>query len=567
MDIPPEIWSLVADELLYDASSNLHRRKSGAWHTPRLSCRYMGINRFFYALYLSLKYGEVVWRKLDERLLYELRELQKPTVAGHVRRLVVSSWFIDYLVKRDRTLPPPSQASVPEAFGFVSTLEALQSALTSLIWTPLPAGKMPVSASTSSDSVLQLMTNAIPNMRNVVAYRFELRDMNLTTQTQGFLRAAQLPFGGNLRKLAVQTTIFNFGALLDFAGLENLDEIELHFDYTSHGSSDAAAVSTLAQREALALERNIIPFIKSRKNVLRSLIIASYSSLDLSPFFRSIGPFPSLRVLSLHILLDESHLSDVDALIDFLRLVTSSLTHLEIRPGTPEASPGEQIGLTGWSQNTPCQNRRRRSYLRVQIALVRNPDILQSLQGLHLPVGNFEWCFHLIKRTSRSLTHLSLSDHLFASSDNKLLELLDIFASNPFKVVSLLLHVQTLSTDLIKLLARKLPGLQSLVLIFEDFFRYRGVAGHIVNYSAEPDADFLSEMKKIEVGELDWYLQHICVVGQRYGLPFSPEDATLVGVPPSIAKTNRCYSYDIAQRIPSIKSYGAVQFHRDVFMH
>lgn len=80
-DLPPELWQIIADELVYRPSTSSPRqsayegRQTGI--TPgMLPSKYMGINRHFFHFYLDTKYGEVKWAKLDEKMLAQLDRLQ-----------------------------------------------------------------------------------------------------------------------------------------------------------------------------------------------------------------------------------------------------------------------------------------------------------------------------------------------------------------------------------------------------------------------------------------------------------------------------------------------------------
>lgn len=375
------------------------------------------------------------------------------------------AWFIDHLMKRD------DQATASGGL-FASTLESLQSKLLLSLFTKGSSSSGTQQSSVarsaqdkfvstvSSKFVLKLMISAIHNMRNVVSYSFELRDLALTKETERFLTIARLSLASSLRKLALHTTIFKFKSVATLADFDHLEELELHLDYHGHSTSgsDADAVLASKEREARELQDTIVPFINSRKDTLRSFTLVCYASVNLSHFFRAIGPFPRLHCLSLKTCLDERGLSDVNALIRFLRDHRSSLLHLDIRPRVPDLDDA-------FISADDSIERKDKAWARVQKALVDNRDIFASLEGLHLPVGNLDLGLQLIHHTSSLITHLSLTDTPL--EDGSIKQVLLPFANKPFQLKSILLEVRELTIDVLKLLTSRLPGLESLVLLYD----------------------------------------------------------------------------------------------------
>ncbi|KAJ2928418.1 hypothetical protein H1R20_g8681, partial [Candolleomyces eurysporus] len=404
-DLAPEIWLAIADEV---AASD--RYSSG-----RLPSRYMAVNRVFFNLYLDTVYGDVQWTKLDKDMMTQLKRLQQPIIASHVRSLRIHAWFIDYLMKRDAktTIPSTLRARILSLFNANAKPHPSNQAQTRLI------------SSVSSKTIMDLMISAIHNMKSVTEYHFELRDLRLTKDSSRFLVASRQAFSFSLRKLSVHTTIFKFKSVLALSDFEHLEELELHFDYQCHRAHGEDAHEASKFAEAQELKDTIVPFINLRKETIQSLTIASYSTVDLSDFFKSIGPFRSLRRLSANICLDTKQLSDSKALVDFIYNHRGSMIELEIRPRPPEE---EFIN----AEDTAA--RRRESAVRIQKALLGHRDVARSLEGLQIPAGDLNACLALIDRSSHSLTHLSLTDWFFGLEDLK--RVLNLFASNPFRLKS-----------------------------------------------------------------------------------------------------------------------------------
>ncbi|KAF6756610.1 hypothetical protein DFP72DRAFT_893228 [Ephemerocybe angulata] len=576
--LPEEVWRAIAREIAdyylqrpwetsrkteYLIGSRISSRKVAqeqedrGWNIPLLPQKYMGINRHFFNYYLDAMYGEVRWTKLDQRMVTQLERLQSPIIASHVRRLQIRAWFVDYLMKRD-------EAGAPQA-GLLPAIRNLQSRILSSLSMSVKAKgdkKLPfptqeaeyarsfaegrLVTAISSQTLLRLMISAVHNMRGVVGYLFEQRDLSLTKQTERFIAMASRSLGPGLRKLSLHATIFKCKPIFDLTEFKHLEELELHFDYHCHSAESqvAEAIEASKQREVETLQSTIVPFINSRKSVLRSLTLASYSHVDLSPFFRALGPFPALRMLSLNICLDEVHLSDVGVLVEFIYIHRWTLSHLDIRPRTPDSSGSDFVSTARLAEL------RSASWIRLQKGLFERSDIFVSLDGLHLPVGDFDSCIRLIHRTSSSLTHLSLTDRYFNDA-NEIKRLLGIFSSRTFQLQSLWLEVPAPTVETLKLLASRLPGLNSLVLLFEC--NYNGGA-------------FLENMAMVLRGQIDWNVQHITIVARK-NMQVSPEDAAVLGIVTSGPDTSTACMDAVAKVVPSVKSYKGVHWHRRVFSH
>lgn len=314
-------------------------------------------------------------------------------------------------------------------------------------------------------------------MKNVIEYHVELRDLRLIRDSFRFLVAARQAFSSSLRKLSVHTTIFKFKSILALSDFEHLEELELHFDYQCHRihGEDAHEASKFA--EAQELKGTIIPFINRRQETLQSLTIASYSMVDLSDFFNSIGPFRSLRRLSANICLDTKQLSESDALVNFIYNHRNSLFELAIHPRPPEED---------FVNADDTARRRKESWVRIQKSLLAHRDVARSLDSLHAPVGDLDACLALLDWSTPALTHLSLNDRIFDMEDLK--RVLNLFARNPFHLKSLLVWIQDLTVPLLQLFASRLPGLHSLVLLCE-------MCSTDIDYSFEVSGLFFSSSR------------------------------------------------------------------------
>jgi hypothetical protein len=151
-------------------------------------------------------------------------------------------------------------------------------------------------------------------------------------------------------------------------------------------------------------------------------------------------------------------LSDVNAFIQFLQAHRSSLLHIDIHPRVPDLD-------NAFVSAENSLEHRDKAWERVQAALYHSKDILASVEGLYLPVGNLVFCLQLIQCTLPSITHLSLTNTPLDEVDVK--KVLVTFANRPFQLKSIMLELQELTVAIVKLLAGRLPGLNSLVLLYD----------------------------------------------------------------------------------------------------
>ena len=317
----------------------------------------------------------------------------------------------------------------------------------------------------NSKTVVDLMISAVKNMQNLHEYRFELRDLLLTPDSEKFLVTIRQAVGPNLRKLSLQSSVARFRSIMDLNDFPNLDELELSLVRDFAEPSNASLVT-----ESDELTASVVPFLNLQRDTLSTLKFASYSSVDLSPLFDDIGSFHRLRRLYVNICFDECHLSDVTSFTKFLQRHQSVLTYLELKAMRPD---GDDIGLE------EADKLRQESWARVQRSLIDGGITFECLTALHMPSWNVDLTKQVLARHSSSLTHLSLRDESLSLS--QLQGILDLFAYHPMQLKSLLIQVYCLEFAYLNLLARRLLGLRSVVVIFN-----RAVAPAVSRFSHPP---------------------------------------------------------------------------------
>ena len=296
------------------------------------------------------------------------------------------------------------------------------------------------------------MNTAIRGMSQLIELQFEWRDLPLTKDTQVFLTETRSAFDKNLRKLVLHAQIPKFKELLLITNFACLEELDFHFDYQT------SALNTFESKsqERSHLLDTILPFINHRRTDLRSLVISSSSTVDLTKFFVALPTMPCLRQLGVNINFDLDHLSDPSGLIRILKTHSHTLLHVQLTTVT---------SITVYDRNLILQQKQA-AWAPVNKRLVAEPSCLTGLYSLELPFTSLEDTLPLIKRSFDTLTSLCLTDHFL--SPQEATSIIGLFHSRPFEVLHIHLEVEELQGSFIRLLACRLPNLSSLVLVYRQ---------------------------------------------------------------------------------------------------
>ncbi|CAA7264260.1 unnamed protein product [Cyclocybe aegerita] len=376
----------------------------------------MAVNRTFFEFILDLKYHEVRWDSVveDRNIEKILRRLQHPIVSRRVRKLSVRVDVLEGLLGAQSTLK--KRFSTARAFGRSNLFQ---------------------------QDILRLFMTAVNGMTGLIRLHVDMRYPPNNKNTFIFLKLIRTAFSNNLRSLVLRAQLSTFKLLLPIGDFKHLDELDFNFDYTLAEDCPGADEGPKEDPSAGALMETVVPFISSRRSALRSLTITSSASVDLSGFFNGLLNFAVLRRLKLNISLSEFHLSDPSSLVRFLHKNSSSLLHvaIAINPETP-----------------------RQDWVRVQDLLCLMPDCLSDLETLEMPCLSLAKTLPLVGRSCKTLTRLHLSgDYLHKAEATQLIEIL-----RPHPLGHLSFEVQVVDHALLKLLAKGMPGLCSLALVYEE---------------------------------------------------------------------------------------------------
>ncbi|KAF9530717.1 hypothetical protein CPB83DRAFT_850185 [Crepidotus variabilis] len=465
-----------------------------------------------------------------------LNMLQNPLVAIHVQKLYIRAWFIQYLLKRGALFGKHSSSTSKSgrrinsrdlffsSFNIPKTLKPLFRSRGGL-------GEGKLVETLSPKLILSLMAVAIEGMANATVLDFEWRDLPLNKDTSVFLTATRKTFGPSLRRLALQAPIIMFKELLAIADFPHLDELAFYFDYALESKTRKERKPVEASAELQELLNTLIPFITRRRSTLRTLHISSSSSSDLSIFFLRLPDLPGLRRLNLEIRFDESHLVDSSGILKFLQ--TSSLLHVRLKPPITISSDVHADGRDTTS------TRRDNGWAQLNQKILGHVGCLRRLESLELPFLSLEKTLPLIRRSSDTLTALTLTNKFLSLSE--VTEVIHLFHHRPFDLQHLHLEVVSLELVILKLLALRVPNLFSLELVFKEPDRI-------------PEEVFPDESLDYAPFK-DWRLYDLGLYLSRYQPP-SPETSLLTGVSTPIEET---FMNKIQKTVPSIVELKGVE--------
>ena len=303
-------------------------------------------------------------------------------------------------------------------------------------------------------------------MINVTEFHLEW-DLPLNKDTWTFLESARMAFDTNLRKLVLRAQVCNFKQLLAITSFDHVCELDFHFDYHPNTSTSGGEPNTQLSRiersdwQAIELDiqdllETVVPFINHRRISLNSLTISSSSTMDLSKFFKALLLMPALRQFRARIYFDNSCLRDVSGILQLLETHSITLLHVELRPNLPEKADDRNQKLLEKQLN----------WLRLNEMLLNSHTVLYGLESLEIPYVSPAQTVPLLCRSRDTLTRLYLTDRFLTKDE--VTEVVGIFSHRPFEMQHLHVQVKNMDTSLIYMLASRLPGLFSLVLVLDS---------------------------------------------------------------------------------------------------
>jgi len=234
----------------------------------------------------------------------------------------------------------------------------------------------------------------------VMEFQFEWTDLPLTDDTKTFLTSIGTAFGSNLRKLTLHAHVLNFRDLQVITPSTPVEELELHFDYSARTSSTKATKdnSCAEHQELLAV---VLPLIVHSSSAMRSLMIFSSSSVDLSDLFVALPSMQHLKRFGVAIPFEKTIFSDSFGLLDFLRRHSSSLCEVHLSPNLPFRTDMLQL-------------RKKEVWEPFNDLLLDDMALLSGLKSLEIPFVSLGKTIPLLQRSADTLTSLVLTNHILS---------------------------------------------------------------------------------------------------------------------------------------------------------
>ena len=400
--------------------------------------------------------------ELDKTLLRE------PIIASHVKKLFIRAWFVEFLYKRD-VLSGKGKPKTPLGRLIRSLRSYFKKKPSVQRWDKYQKGRTHGNHtdSFSPEEIICSMIKAVNGMTNVTEFHFEWRDLPLNKDTCIFLASARTAFDSTLRKLDLRAQVCKFKQLLAITSFDHLCELNFHFDYhpnsTSRGESNTqlSRIEQAIESDIQALLETVVPFINHRRISLNSLTISSSATMDLSKFFKALLPMPALRQFRARIYFDNNCLQDVTSILQLIETHSTTLLHVELRPNLPEEANDRNQKLL----------EKQLDWLRLNELLLNSLTVLCGLESLEIPYVSPAKTIPLLCRSRDTLTRLYLTDHFLTRDE--VAEVVGIFSHRPFEMQHLHVQVKNMDTSVIYMLASRLPGLFSLVLVLDSVFTVR----------------------------------------------------------------------------------------------
>jgi hypothetical protein len=303
-------------------------------------------------------------------------------------------------------------------------------------------------ALTSSQEVYENLADVFPGLTGLEELNINSWNWPVDFDAQPFFSTAWSSFGSNLRKISLGGNLEGYTKLIASGpSFDSLQELELEFTNNIHGSNSA---------DTTILLDFVAPFINGLGARLLSLRLWSWSSTDLSSFFKQLGPFPTLRRVGIRAAFNRSLTSDPSGLARLLSTTSSTLQRLELRLDLAGLlNPALELPLAEWLSQT----------------IAEDETITSDLQTLELyPTGSslgFETLVICIQRSICTLEKLVVRNRYLQFEEVE--SIVGLFAaSEETMLMSLRLNVLRLSTDIFDLLEKALPGLKDLTLNIGD---------------------------------------------------------------------------------------------------
>ncbi|KAF8071766.1 hypothetical protein FPV67DRAFT_1482611 [Lyophyllum atratum] len=437
-DLPTEVWLYLAQQFIpNDVMSDL-----------------LGVNRLFFNLAMDIRYREIEFDDVTPKAMRMLSQLRDSSIARRVRRLELQ---LNQLARLKHAGPraqsPPSSRGIRQRL----TTALLHPHLSLLsVRPPQKSGASASPFAVTFEALIEDLTAVLPAMVNVEEFSVDSWNLPTKLDLQPFFSAAWLGFGTRVRKLSLGGNIGGFKVLLASQPVLTAVE-ELHLEFTNNMNPpmpNSTEAFTVAATTQTLLHDFVAPFINDLGSQLQVLKLWSWASIDLSSFFRKLGPFPLLHTLSVWAAFNRSFTNDPSGLTQVLYGTSPTLKDLMLRLNPSGLfDPQSDLILCDWLTEIIQNNDKFATGLR---SLQLYPSATNA--GLEALVA-------FIQRSADTLEGLNVRDRYLL-----LPEIITITAAfSPYaKLRFLRLNVRKLPVELFDLFAQSFPDLKTLALRAAD---------------------------------------------------------------------------------------------------
>jgi hypothetical protein len=427
--LPLELWFLIADLL-----------------DPQDLYKLIGVNRTFFEMIMNEVYDHLSFITQEPRVFSEkLKALQSSVMAERVRILTLWPSAVRDAIKAidHEVVKVPERAASPKPMLYLQKVERLfghvrppeRPMTPPRLHDPLP----------SPQERLEMFTSAMRSLKNV-----EELEVNWYLDNGSKTSAWHVPFfpdiwssiGHKVRKLTMDIQLFKFDDVVKACGSMPLVE-ELYLTMrcdSALGSSGGTAVPY---------------FINKFGSTLRVLSIKTIGHQELSAMFQLLGTFPHLTDLALVMPLDSYHLQDPSGFSRFLRdhpaLRTLCLRYARCCKDCTD-------------DGFKTHNGKHELYSGITLPALRCIEL-----GLRIPIpqDGKSAMLNSVARLGKEITSLTLTDRSLTLTEVK--SVLRYFPT--YRLRKLSLFTQLLSPQLIDVLAKSCPDLNSLSLDVQTVVR------------------------------------------------------------------------------------------------
>ncbi|KAF8997847.1 hypothetical protein BDQ17DRAFT_835024 [Cyathus striatus] len=402
------------------------------------------VNTIFFNIAMDLRYRQMSFAYLDNRMLKNLVRLKDPAVAKRVRVLHLHPGFLKESLERE--------GKGRSEHSLQRILRDCLVEITNHIRDPKLFIKNPelrlIRSLRRSEDIIQVMVDVLGSLSNITDYYVTWRDLPT-------LGAAPLPFvstvfRASLRKLSLDISLDTVKPLLgSMSQIRSLEELHLRIHSDHHYTPEVYG----------AVMRNYLaPMVNRHTSSLRTLVIQPWEPMQLSPFFEAVDHLSELETLNIGIPAKSPHLGNPEGLACLLNKHSSTLKCLQLR-ATHYDGTGADAGHYSFD-----------TWVRAALCKVR----LSKLRSLDITTGRFpiETSVYCLRRFCKTLTSLSLTGGYRTYDDVS--EILDVVTRHPSEdgLSMLRLGPVSLSPQLIDLLAEKLPRIYRLELLARELLSH-----------------------------------------------------------------------------------------------